>query len=359
MTQDLDFALWPSTRPREKSGLKFVMPPKLTISITETCPLLCTHCYADCNRLDAAAELSDADWIRFIDHVAVNGVIQMYFEGGEPFARPGFHDVLAHAASQAMTLVRTHGTTIDAQAAARLRRDRVGRMFVDVMGARAETHDRHTGVPGSFDQACLAVSALVSAGVTTDLLVILTRQTAPELNGILELARDLGARRVGILRLYPLGRARARWAEMALSLDEQMAAIGALRPPPGVGVMQSWHPNDRNCCWQAAAVTAHGRSIGCMYLREYVDFGDVRERDFFRSWQEDPLYLSLRASGVAAGGVEAGCSDCAATSNTSGGCRSAAYAFTGRWNAADPFCPTTNHGVDLRVLPQRLLSPRA
>jgi radical SAM protein with 4Fe4S-binding SPASM domain len=174
------------------------------------------------------------------------------------------------------------------------------------------------------------------------------------LQRILDLAHALGAQRVGVLRLYPLGRAKARWAEMALSLDEQMAAIATLRPPPGLGVMQSWHPNDRNCCWQAAAVTAHGRSIGCMYLREYVDFGDVREVDFFRSWAEDGLYRSLRA-----GAVEQGCPSCSATSGTAGGCRSAAYAFTGSWTAPNPFCPTTNQGIDLRVLPQRLLSPRA
>jgi radical SAM protein with 4Fe4S-binding SPASM domain len=351
MTADLDTISWPA---RPSGAPRFDMPPKLTISITETCPLACAHCYADCNRADAKPELSFAEWISFIDHLVENGVIQMYIEGGEPFHRPDFHDLLAYAAQRAMTLVRTHGTTIDTAAARRLRRDKVGRIFVDVMGADAATHDAHTGTPGSFARSCDAVRALVDAGVTTDMLVILTRQTAPQLQGILELAGELGALRLGVLRLYPLGRAKARWAEMALSLDEQMAAIRALRPPPGVGVMQSWHPNDRNCCWQAAAVTAHGRSIGCMYLREYVDFGDVREVDFFDSWREDKLYASLRG-----GAVDKACPSCAATSNTGGGCRSAAYAFTGSWTAPDPFCPTTNDGVDLRVLPQRLLSPGA
>ncbi len=351
MTPDIDPVAWPAPR---GAAPHFEMPPKLTISITETCPLACAHCYADCNRADAPRELSLDEWRAFVDHLVANGVIQIYFEGGEPFHRPDFHDLLAYSAERAMTLVRTHGTTIDAAAARRLRHDRVGRMFVDVMGADAATHDAHTGTPGSFDLTCRAVRALVAAGVRTDMLVILTRQTAPHLQRILELAHGLGALRVGVLRLYPLGRAKARWAEMALSLDEQMAAIAALRPPPGLGVMQSWHPNDRNCCWQAAAVTAHGHSIGCMYLREYVDFGDVREVDFFRSWREDRLYGTLRA-----GHVDKACPSCAATSNTGGGCRSAAFAFTGRWTAPDPFCPTTNDGVDLRVLPQRLLSPHA
>ena len=351
MTPDFDAVAWPAPG---ATSPHFDLPPKLTISITETCPLSCAHCYADCNRADAAPELSFAEWTRFVDHLIAGGVIQMYFEGGEPFHRPDFFDLLAYSAQRAMTLVRTHGTSIDAGAARRLRRDRVGRMFVDLMGADAATHDRHTGTAGSFDLACRALEALVTAGVTTDVLVILTRQTAPQLQQILELAHGLGALRVGVLRLYPLGRAKQRWAEMALSLDEQMAAIASLRPPPGLGVMQSWHPNDRNCCWQAAAVSAHGRSIGCMYLREYADFGDVREVDFFQSWSTNALYRQLRA-----GHVDSTCPSCASVSGTGGGCRSAAYAFTGSWTAPDPFCPATNHGVDLRVLPQRLLSPGA
>jgi radical SAM protein with 4Fe4S-binding SPASM domain len=351
MTPDLELSPGPIPWPAPRaSHPRFDMPPKLTISITETCPLACAHCYADCNRADAKPELTTAEWMSFIDHLVENGVIQMYFEGGEPFHRPDFHDIVAYAAQRAMTLVRTHGTPIDTEAARRLRRDRVGRIFVDVMGADAATNDRHTGTPGSFDAACKAVRELIAAGVTTDMLVILTRQTAPQLQRILELAHSLGALRVGILRLYPLGRAKSRWSEMALTLDEQTAAIRALKPPMGLGVMQSWHPNDRNCCWQAAAVTAHGHSIGCMYLREYVDFGDVREVDFFRTWREGKLYTSLRS-----GRVDKACPSCAATSNTGGGCRSAAFAFTGSWTAPDPFCPTTNDGVDLRVLPQRLL----
>jgi MoaA/NifB/PqqE/SkfB family radical SAM enzyme len=338
-------------RPPGPALPRFALPPKLTISVTETCPLACSHCYADCNRSDAPPELRLEEWTEFIDELAAGGVIQVYFEGGEPFARPDFTSLLEHCCPLMMTLVRTHGTLIDPPLANRLRRIGVGRMFVDLLGANPATHDAATGVPGSFAAATAGARALVAAGIPTDLLVILTRHTAPELQAMLELAHGLGCERVGILRLYPLGRAKRRWAELALSLDEQMAAIAALRPPEGLGVMQSWHPRDRNCCWQAAAVTAHGRSIGCMYLREYVDHGDVRQVPFFESWARNDLYRQLRA-----GRVDRSCPDCtAAAGGAGGGCRSTAFAFHGSWTAPDPFCAHLNDGVDLRVLPERLL----
>ena len=327
----------------------FETPPLVALSYTESCNLDCRHCYGNCTRQAGADELSGAEWLRVIDDLIADGVIQFYIEGGEPLWRPDFLDVLAHAARRAMTLVRTHGTLIDGEMALRLRDAGVGRVLVDLMGARAETHEWFTQTPGSFAASCAAVTHLRAAGIPVDVLTILNRRTAPELDGLMTLARDLGAQRLGVLRFYPIGRARALWSELALSLPEMMSAIGALRPPDGLRVMQSWHPNDRNCCWQSACISARGDSIGCAYLREFVNFGNVRTARLVDTWRNDPLYRRLRA-----GEVEAHCSSCTAKEGTRGGCRAAAYAFHGRWDAPDPFCSSLNNGVDLRVIPQWL-----
>ena len=325
-------------------------PPKMTLGITEACPLRCRHCYANCTAQQKPGELEIEDWLRLVDQVVEDGVIQFYIEGGEPLAKPGIVDLLARCARDAMTLLRTHGTLIDDAMARALKRAGVGRILVDLMGADAATHDWFTRTPGSFGAACNGIRRCVANGLPTDVLVILTRQTAPQLNALLRLAADLGAERVGVLRLYPLGRAKQIWSEIAPSLEEQQASIRALQPPPGLTVMQSWHPNNKNCCWQAAAVNAFGHAIGCMYLREYVDFGRVGKVRHLDIWHHNPLYRHLRA-----GQVERGCAECSASQGSSGGCRAAAYAFHGRWTAPDPFDETLNDGVDLRVLPGRLL----
>src|SRR3546814_9511991 len=98
-----------------------------------------------------------------------------------------------------------------------------------------------------------------------------------------------------------------------------------------------------------AAVDPFGRSIGCSYLREFVDYGDVREDGILPTW-DHPLYRELRA-----GEVERSCGTCAGTQGSHGGCRSTAYAFHRRWGAPDPFDVTLSDGVDLRVLPDWLL----
>ncbi len=321
-------------------------PPKITLGITETCPMRCSHCYADCANAPKPGELTDAQWIPLIRDLAENGVIQAYFEGGEPLAKPGFLNILRATTPLMMTLVRTHGIGLTADLAKELGDIGLGRGLVDLLGADAATHDAATGMLGSFAQSTAAIANLVAAGIPTDVLVILTAHTAPQLNAIAQHAAGLGAKRIGVLRLYPLGRARAAWSDLALSMAAQTQALATLRMPKGLELMQSWHPNNKNCCWQAAAINAFGRAIGCMYLRDYVDFGDATKTPYNEIFQTDPLYRALRS-----GDVEESCGDCSGTQGSHGGCRSTAYAFHGRWSAPDPFDLTLNHGVDLTVPP--------
>ena len=39
---------------------------------------------------EKAGELSTDEWLKLIDYLAENGVIQTYIEGGEPLHRPDF-----------------------------------------------------------------------------------------------------------------------------------------------------------------------------------------------------------------------------------------------------------------------------
>lgn len=317
------------------------------------CNLDCVLCYDDCNASERPRELSDDELIRLAERLVDGGVISLFFEGGEPLLRPGFVDVLRQCSKRALVFLRTNGTLVDNAMAGLLKEAGVGTVCVDLLAAQPATHDSLTGVDGSFDLAVAGIRALRAHGVPVIMTAILNRSNANEMQDYLDLAAELDVHRVGVLRLYPIGRARIRWSEYALSLEEQMRVLRSLRPPAGVHLMQSWHPNDSNCCFQNAAVDAYGNSIGCPYLREFVNYGNIRETDFFQTWHH-PLYQELRRASV-----EDHCSDCATSQGTPGGCRSTAYAFRGRWDAPDPFCETTNRGVDLRVLPVELLQKNA
>lgn len=320
-------------------------PVKVTISYTHTCNLDCAVCYADCGRAKGRRELSAEEWIAFIDRAAADGAIGFYFEGGEPLHRSDFPEVAAHAATLGMTMVRTHGTLLTPALARRFKQANIAMVLVDVWGATAATHDAITRTAGSFAASLAGVRAALAAGLPTRTLTILNRKNVAELQAWIDLSHALGVRTAGVLRPYPIGRMRRAWDEFSLSLADMTAALRALRLPDGMRLMQSWHPNDANCCWQAAAVNAWGDSIGCAYLREFVNYGSILETSLAETWNH-PLNKQLRA-----GKVAQACDGCTRSQGTRGGCRSTAYAFHGRWDAPDPFDEGLNHGVDLRTLP--------
>ncbi|WP_428486449.1 radical SAM/SPASM domain-containing protein [Rhodopila sp.] len=320
-------------------------PLKVTISFTHSCNLACRVCYAGCTPEPSARELSGEAWLPVIDELLDAGVISIMFEGGEPLHRIDFPMVLRHCAPRAMTRLRTNATLVDAAKAAELKAAGLGDALVDLLGARPEIHDALTATPGSHARTLAGIRALRAAEVPVTVLVILNRHNIQDLQDLLALAHMLGAEAVGVLRPYPLGRMRENWNEFSLSLQEMTAAIGSLIPPPGLRLMQSWHPNDANCCWQMAAVNAFGDSIGCTYLREYVNYGNLLDTPFLSTW-DHPLYRTLRA-----GKIEPSCPECSHTQGSHGGCRATAFAFHGRWDAPDPFDSGLNSGVNLHVLP--------
>jgi radical SAM protein with 4Fe4S-binding SPASM domain len=323
-------------------------PIKLTISVTNACNLNCAYCYGDCGRKRAQPELSTDELLALVDDLAANGIISVFFEGGEPLLRPDMMQVLGACTPNMMTWLRTNATLVTPDVARDLKRIGVGTVCVDMCGATRETHEALTGVAGSYDESIAGIRNLVAAGLPTLMLIILNRRNKDELQAYVDLADTLGVGRVGILRLYPLGRARENWRDLACSMDEMTQALAAIKPPPSVHLMQSWHPKNGNCCWENAAVLATGESVGCPYLREAVDYGNIRETSFFETWNH-PLYKRLRAGPKH---EAAHCPDCASKEGTRGGCRATAYAFTGDWDAADPFCAVLNKGADLRALPR-------
>ncbi|MFF5025563.1 radical SAM protein [Streptomyces collinus] len=298
----------------------------------------------------AEVELTLDEITRSMQEMFDQNVISVFFEGGEPFLRDDFLDMVEYATPNAFTMVRTNGTLVTAETARRLRAANVGVVCVDIEGGDAATHDRLVGLPGAFDRAVEAVRHLADAGVTTFITTILTSHNIDQLQALAELTADTGAEKLGVLRLYPLGRARRNWADLSVPLPRQMAALAAIEVPEGVQLMQSWHPNDPNCCWQMAAVDAYGNSIGCPYLRDFANYGNIRKTSFMETWR-NPVYKKVRAASA----VDA-CPECAANDrNRSGGCRSTAYAFGGAWDAPDPYCTHMNKGTDLTRLPDRIV----
>jgi radical SAM protein with 4Fe4S-binding SPASM domain len=326
-------------------GYRLDSPIKLWLQVNQNCNQRCAACYGDCGPQQGPDEWRTDELLAFIDRLAQEGIIQVILEGGEPLLRPDIIEVTRFAAERMLVWLRTNGTLVDDPMADAVAESGVSTVIVDVMCPDEPVHDQLTGLPGSFRRTIDGIRRLRQREVDVLLTMIMTRSNVDRLQELVDLAVELDVRRVGVLRLYPLGRARRNWSSLSVSLPDQMRALRSVRVPEGMKFMQSWHPNDGNCCWQNAGVDATGRSVGCSYLRDFVDFGNARETGLAATWNH-PLHVELRAQNVTKA-----CPSCESTQGSRGGCRSTAYAFHRDWSAPDPYCEEMNDGVDVRVLP--------
>lgn len=174
------------------------LPLAGAVEPTRRCNLRCIHCYLGAERDAAPAacgELDTAAWLALIDGVAAAGCLELCFTGGEPLLRPDFPDLYARArcAGLAVTLF-TNATLVDAGLAALLRDLPPAAVEVSIYGGSAATHDRVTGVPGSF-RAALAGAALLSrCGAPLTVKTVLLTLNLAEYERMRLIADDLGAR---------------------------------------------------------------------------------------------------------------------------------------------------------------------
>ena len=133
------------------------------IELTYRCNLDCFFCYNDLNLRGTPLTLEE--YATFLRDLADMNVLNVVLSGGEPLAHPDFFRIGSLARDHGFVVrVKSNGHALRGELARRLR-DEVDPYVVEVSlhGARAETHDRQTRVPGSFTRL------LENLGVMKDL----------------------------------------------------------------------------------------------------------------------------------------------------------------------------------------------
>ncbi|MBI2849926.1 MAG: radical SAM protein [Chloroflexi bacterium] len=180
--------------------------------LTERCNLRCRHCYQE----KVAGELEHQEICQAMEGIA--GTIQgwradygmeispsFHFTGGEPMVRHGLFPILAQAHSLGFSVsLMSNGTLISEELARRLATAGVRDVQVSLDGLE-DVHDSIRG-KGSFQQAVRGIANLISAGVETNINLTLSRVNYDQLDGLVNLGKQLGVGAVAFSRLVPCGR---------------------------------------------------------------------------------------------------------------------------------------------------------
>lgn len=289
------------------------------LELTHRCNLSCKHCYQFSPR---GGELDTGQWLRVLEELAASGCLFISFTGGEPLLREDLPQLLTAAAgmSYALTL-QTNAVLLDAAFARMLGELPTLRVDVSIYGADPGTHDRFTGLDGSFAAARRAMELLRENGVPLLLKATVGDFNLDEVTGIAALADSLGAKVIFSSLIFP--RNDRDTAPTRLRLDdaglerfirfETEYMLGTLRELMGVdadelayedlagylhkcAVDPTQMPSEkRRYCGGGSTVFAinpYGDVYPCIAFPLVV--GNVLKDNFTEIWKDSPELMRLR-----------------------------------------------------------------
>jgi MoaA/NifB/PqqE/SkfB family radical SAM enzyme len=296
----------------------------VTLELTYRCNLDCFFCYND---LGARGEpLSLAHYLALLDELQSMQVLHLVLTGGEPLAHPDFFAIGARGRELGFVVrVKSNGHALRGALARRLKEE-VDPFVVDLSlhGASAESHDRQTRVPGSFDRLLGNVAEMLELGLRLKLNATLTRWNEHELEGMFAIADrfdlplvvnptvsprddgdraplDVAASREGLLRLFALSDARAAAREARGEPPRAESGRQADDTLPEPGPASNGASPAANCGAGTGGLTIdpYGNVLPCVQWRRPV--GNLHRQSIGAIWRGSGELAAVRRINVAAG----------------------------------------------------------
>ncbi len=344
--------------------MKGMNVPRLIFwELTKRCNLKCRHCRADADEEEFSGELT-TDQIRGVmDDIAETARPILVLTGGEPLYRKDLFDLAAHARGKGFPLaLATNGTLIDEALAGRIREAGFQRVSISIDGSGAESHDSFRGIEGSFTRALRGAELLKKKGVEFQFNTTVTRRNVDEIEDVLKLSLEKGARALHIFMLVPVGCgveiaetdmiSKERYEEVLnwfyeKSRDVPIELKATCAPHYYRVIRQRARAEGRKITFETDGMAAMTRGClagtgvcfishrggvqPCGYLPLVA--GNVLEIPFGKIWEESELFGRLRDLD----GLKGKCGLCEYKTFCAG-CRARAYYESGDCMQEEPFC---------------------
>lgn len=331
--------------------------------LTKRCNLRCAHCRAEADDSLFSGELDTSAALRVVDDIAAFANPILVLTGGEPLYRADLFAIARHAVSKGLRIaLATNGTLIDGEMARTIRQAGFSRVSISIDGADASSHDGFRGIPGSFDRALEGARLLRAEGVEFQFNTTITRRNVDEIEGVMRLAEERGAKALHVFMLVPVGcgveiaesdmLSREKYEEVLTWLYHRTKdapfEFKATCAPHYYRIMrQEARKEGRTVSFETdgmAAVTRgclagsgvcfishRGEVQPCGYLPLIA--GNALERPLEEIWKNSELFAGLRKIDELGGK----CGLCEYRAFCAG-CRARAYYDTGDCMAEEPYC---------------------
>ncbi|GGM20749.1 hypothetical protein GCM10011608_01680 [Micromonospora sonchi] len=194
----------------------------LSIHLTDVCNSKCTFCIVDSPHMKQDT-IMRRRVSRFLRENAGQGYEAVNLHGGEATIRRDFLEILDEIRDLGYPTVflQTNARKLARMEYARTVVEKGVSLFVVSMhGATAQTQDRISLAPGSFDQAVKGIRNVKELGATVRTNSVVCKDNFTELPEIIDLCLDLGADMVNISALHTSGTALRNFWQVTPRYDE-------------------------------------------------------------------------------------------------------------------------------------------
>lgn len=359
-----------------RAHLDFDSAPFIAIwETTQACDLACKHCRANAQPLRDAGELTTDEAKALMDRLREFGPIVFVFSGGDCFKRPDIVELVEYGAKLGLRMGITPATTSLATKELLQQLKDVGltRVAISLDGSNAEIHDEFRRVRGSFDHGLRILREAQEVGLSTQVNTVIRKANIDDMDAMTELMTTLGVVFWEVFFLVPMGRAKA---EDVASAEEFEAVFNQLydlsktapfdikataAPQYSRVVMQRKRAEvragesdedvrdvmTRGMHYSQSDGIGRARNVndgdGFVFISHTGDVmpsgflpikaGNIRENDIIDIYRNSEVFRNLRDRTL----LKGKCGVCGYR-GACGGSRARAYAMTGDYLAAEPFC---------------------
>ena len=328
-----------------------IAPPiGLLAELTHRCPLQCAYCSNPVNLDRRTAELSTDSWKRVFSEANDLGVLQLHLSGGEPAARPDLEEIVAHCASLGLyTNLITSGVLLNDERMKALYDGGLDHVQLSLQDVDPLNADEFGGFKGGHKKKLALGTMVVKLGLPLTVNAVIHRHNIGSIADMVQLAIDMGARRVEIAHVQYYGWALKNRSHLMPTRQQAVDAeqlVKTLRlQHRGKIVIDSVIPDyfarlPKPCMggWGARVlnVTPSGKVLPCHAAETIpgLEFWSVRDRALEDVWLNAPAFNAYRGTDW----MQEPCVSCDKKTSCKGGCRCQALALAGQAEAADPVC---------------------
>ena len=332
-------------------------PPPIAMlaELTYRCPLSCPYCSNPVEMARQDAELDTADWERVFQQAAELGVLQLHLSGGEPASRRDLVPLIKAARDAGLyTNLITSGIGLTERRLAELDTAGLDHIQLSLQGTNPEMADEIGGYKGGFKRKMMVAEWIGAIGFPLTLNAVLHRRNLHQLPRALEMAQEMGARRIEVATVqfhgWALKNRDALMPTREQAQDATRIVTQARKDLKGTLVIDyvpaDYHDDYPKRCmggWGTTGlnVAPDGQVLPCHAAQSipHLTFENVRDNALDKIWYHSDAFNAYRGTDWMADP----CKSCERKTIDFGGCRCQAMAIVGDASATDPVCVKSPH----------------